>query len=63
MLALARASNGKYYLRFMECCMPPMFCLALDQGIEVELVQHLIRMFRLRAPADAPDLWPRPIRI
>ena len=43
--------------------MPPLFCLALEEGIEVELVQQLIRMFRLKPPTDAPDLWPRPVRI
>jgi len=43
--------------------MPPMFSLALREGIKVEFVQRLIRMFRLKPPPDAPDLWPRPIRI
>lgn len=63
--ALSSAGDGigKYYLRYMECSMPPMFSLALCEGIQVELVQQLIRMFRLRPPADAPDRWPRPIRI
>ena len=62
-LALAKTGNRKYYLRYFECCMPSMFCMALEEGIEVELVQQLIRMFRLKPPADAPDLWPRPVRI
>jgi len=35
----------------------------LEEGIEVELVQQIIRMIRLKPPADAPDLWPRPIRV
>jgi DNA-binding SARP family transcriptional activator len=43
--------------------MPHLFTVALVGGIEVELVQQIIRMFRLKPPAGAPDLWPRPIRI
>ena len=62
-LSLARERNRKYFLRYLECAMRPLFMLALDLGIETQLVQQLIRMFRLKAPADAPDLWPRPIRI
>lgn len=62
-LTLAKSGNRKYYLRYLECCMPPLFSLALEEGIEVDLVQQLIRMFRLKAPADAPDRWPRPVRI
>jgi LuxR family transcriptional regulator, maltose regulon positive regulatory protein len=62
-LRLARVGNRKYYLRYLECCMPPLFCLALEEGIEVDLVQRLIGMFRLKAPADAHDHWPRPVRI
>lgn len=62
-MARAREGNRKYYLRYLECCMPPLFSLALEKGIEVDLVQQLIRMFRLKPPAAAPDLWPRPVRI
>ena len=62
-LALAKAGNRKYYLRYLESSMPPLFCLALEQGIEVDLVQQLIRMFRLKPPAEAPNPWPRPVRI
>jgi LuxR family maltose regulon positive regulatory protein len=62
-LLLARASKRKHYLRHFECAMPPLFTLALEEGIEVELVQQIIRMFRLKPPASAPDLWPWPIRI
>lgn len=62
-LGLAEEGHGKYYLRYMECSMPPMFSLALREGIKVEFVQRLIRMFRLKPPPDAPDAWPRPIRI
>ena len=62
-LLLAKERSRKHYLRYLDCAMPPMFALALEEGIEVELVQHLIRMFRLKPPLAAPDLWPRPIRI
>jgi DNA-binding SARP family transcriptional activator len=62
-LVLAKAGNRKYYLRYLESSMPPMFCMALEENIEVELVQQLICLFRLKPPADAPDLWPRPVRI
>jgi DNA-binding SARP family transcriptional activator len=62
-LALAKEGERRYWLRYFECSRPPMFCLALEQGIEVDLVQQLIRMFRLKPPVNAPDLWPRPVRI
>ena len=62
-LARAHKGNGRYYLRFSDWAMPPLFVLALDEGIEVGLVQHVIRMFRLKPPAGAPDSWPWPVRI
>jgi DNA-binding SARP family transcriptional activator len=43
--------------------MPHLFTLALQEGIEMEFVQRLIRTFRLRPPANAPDSWPWPVRI
>lgn len=62
-LDAAEAGNRRYYLRYMECCMPPMFCLALQAGVRVELVQQLIRSFRLKPPPDAPAHWPRVVRV
>ena len=62
-LGTARTGCRKYYLRYLECAMPPMFSLALEEGIEVDLVLELIRLFRLRPPGEAPDQWPRPVRI
>lgn len=62
-LLLARAGKRKHYLRHFECSMPPLFTLALEEGIDIELVQQIIRMFRLKPPPSAPDLWPWPIRI
>ena len=62
-LAFARDGNGRHYLRFSDWAMPPLFILALDERIEVDLVQQIIRMFRLKPPSKAPDNWPWPIRI
>jgi DNA-binding SARP family transcriptional activator len=62
-LSRAREGNRKYYLRYLECAMPPLFTLAIEEGIEVDLVQDIIRMFRLKPPKDAPDKWPWQVRI
>ena len=62
-LSLAQEGRRKHYLRYFECAMPPLFRLALEEGIEVDLVQDIIRMFRLKPPSDAPDNWPWPVRI
>jgi ATP/maltotriose-dependent transcriptional regulator MalT/DNA-binding SARP family transcriptional activator len=62
-LLLAKERNRKYYLRYLESAMPPLFTLALEGTIEVEFVQQIIRMFRLKPPVGAPDLWPWSIRI
>jgi LuxR family maltose regulon positive regulatory protein len=62
-LAYARSGNGRYYLRFCDYAMPPLFRLALDEGIEVNLVQSIIRMFRLKPPKNASDSWPWQVRI
>jgi DNA-binding SARP family transcriptional activator len=43
--------------------MPPLFTLALEEAIEVDLVQDVIRMFRLKPPKSAPENWPWPVRI
>ena len=62
-LWLAKEGKRKHYLRHLECAMPPLFTLALQEGIEVEFVQQIIRMFRLKPRVDAPDNWPWPVRI
>jgi len=62
-LGLARTGKRRHYLRFCDCALRPLFRLALEQGIEVDLVQDLIRMFRVTPPAAAPDNWPWPVRI
>jgi len=62
-LALAREGSSRYYLRFLDWSMVPLFRLALEEGIEVDLVHDVIRKMRLKPPADAPDRWPWPIRI
>ena len=61
--AIARTRNRRYIFRYLECSMPPVFKLALEEGIEIDLVQELIRLFRLKPPADAPDNWPFPVTI
>lgn len=62
-LRLAAAGKGRFYFRHLECTMPPMFSMALRQGIEVDFVRDMIRAFRLRPGPDAPDLWPRPVEV
>ncbi len=62
-LSLAHQGRRKHYLRHFECAMPPLFRLALEERIEVDLVQDIIRTFRLKPPKDAPDIWPWPVRI
>src|SRR6185295_18204989 len=34
-LSLAKEGNRKSYLRYLECAMPPLFVLALEEGVEV----------------------------
>ena len=62
-LALARQGSRRYYFRFLERSLAPLFQLALDEGVEVDLVEDLIRMLRIRPPIDAADNWPWPVRI
>jgi DNA-binding SARP family transcriptional activator len=59
----ASEQNGRYYLRFCDNAMPPLFQLAFEEGIEVDVINDLIRMFRLKPTKDAPDNWPWPVRI
>jgi hypothetical protein len=40
-----------------------IFCMALEQGIEVQWVRAAIRRRALPAPSDAPESWPWPIII
>ncbi|HEX7810398.1 MAG TPA: hypothetical protein VF460_00695, partial [Burkholderiales bacterium] len=62
-LAAAREGSQRYYLRFPDRALVPLFRLALEEGIEVDLVRDIIHMFRLKPPKDAPDIWPWPVRI
>jgi LuxR family transcriptional regulator, maltose regulon positive regulatory protein len=62
-LALARVGSRRFSFRYLECSMPPLFKLALEEDIDPELVQELIRLFRLKPPTDAPDNWPWPVSI
>ena len=62
-LSLAKEGRRKHYLRHFECAMPPLLRIALEEGIEADLVQDIIRTFRLKPPKDASDNWPWPVRI
>ena len=62
-LALAKAGKRRYYLRHFECAMPPLFALALRENLEVEFVQAMIRLFRIRPPADVPANWPWAVQV
>jgi DNA-binding SARP family transcriptional activator len=62
-LAAAREDSQRFYLRFPDRALVPLFRLALEEGIDVSLVQDMIRTFRLKPPKDAPDRWPWPVRI
>ena len=62
-LALAREGSQRYYLRFLDRALAPLFRLALEEGIDVSLVQNMIRTFRLKPQKDALDHWPWPVRI
>ncbi len=62
-LAEAHEDHARYYLRFADWSMAPLFCLALERGMDVELVRDVIRLLRLVPPPDAPDNWPWPVHI
>ena len=61
-LAVAREGSQRYYLRFPDRALVPLFGLALEEGIDVSLVQEMTRTFRLKPPKDAPDRWPWLVR-
>ena len=62
-LVAAREGSQRYYLRFADRALTPLFGLALERGLDVSLVQDMIRTFRLKPPKDAPERWPWPVRI
>jgi LuxR family transcriptional regulator, maltose regulon positive regulatory protein len=62
-LVLARTGTSRYYFRFVECALPHLLLLALEEGIEVDLAQETIGLFHLKAPQGSPDSWPWPVRI
>lgn len=62
-LGLAQGGTRRYYLCFLYCALPRLFMFALEEGIEVSVVQGLIGLFRLKPPTDAPENWPWPVRI
>jgi len=62
-LSLAKHGSRRFYLRHFEKAMSILFAQALEQGIEPDLVKQVIRMFRLKPAAGAPDAWPWRIRV
>lgn len=62
-LCASQTGNRRYFLRYLECCMPPLFTLALEEGIEADFVCEMIRLFRLPPPQAVPDAWPRAVHI
>jgi DNA-binding SARP family transcriptional activator len=62
-LEAARVGTRRHYLRLLDRSLIPLVQCALEERIEVDLAQDLIRLFRLKPPANAPDNWPWPVRI
>ncbi|MBK8018124.1 MAG: hypothetical protein IPK20_16295 [Betaproteobacteria bacterium] len=54
------AMNTYVWLPWM---MSELASAALEQGIETDYVQRLIRMRKLRPPENRPSHWPWPVRI
>ncbi len=50
-------------LRWIDPWLPELFSFALEQAIERESVEELIRRWDIEAPAAAGDRWPWPIKI
>lgn len=62
-LHLAKDGQRRYFLRLPDRALAPLLGLALEHGIEVDLVRDLIRMLRVKPPKNAPESWPWPVRI
>ncbi len=62
-LTLARNPGMRGQLRWAGPGLVPLLSLALEHGIEVELVNRLIRDWRLTAPSTDVEHWPWPIKI
>lgn len=64
-LAVARECGFRHG-PMLYCCgdmMPRLAALALREGIEPEFVRSLVRATGLRAPAQADETWPWPLRV
>lgn len=59
----SKADQGMFLLRMHGEVLPQLAAQALDSGIEVDHVTHVIRQLRLKPPANAPASWPWPLRI
>jgi len=62
-LSLAKYGSRKHYFRHFAGAMPVLFAWALEENIEPELVRQIVRTFRLKPKAGAPDTWPWKIGI
>lgn len=62
-LAIGRAQNFVNTLRWSPNMIVRLLCHALEAGIEVDYVQHLIRTRRLAADTPEIERWPWPIKL
>jgi DNA-binding SARP family transcriptional activator len=62
-LTWSKERGTPYFFRWMVAGMPVMFSAAIEEKIETEYVQSLIRSWRVRPPAPVAADWPWPFRI
>jgi ATP/maltotriose-dependent transcriptional regulator MalT/DNA-binding SARP family transcriptional activator len=62
-LAIGREQNYLNTLRWHSRMMVRLLCHALEEGIEVEYVQHLIRARHLYPDTPEIELWPWPVKL
>lgn len=62
-LQLARALGGSCFIHWLMALKDEVFLEALRAGIEVEFVTSLIRRLYAKAPENAGEEWPWPVRI
>ncbi|HEU0198943.1 MAG TPA: BTAD domain-containing putative transcriptional regulator [Burkholderiaceae bacterium] len=71
-LASRASAHALSFLRLQPYVLPHLCAYALQAGIEVERVRHLIEALRLRPPSASPpgfpptlvpDTWPWPLRV
>lgn len=62
-LAIGREQNYLNTLRWYPRMMVRLLCRALEEGIEVDYVQHLIRTRRLYPDTPEIENWPWPVKL